>query len=164
MILHGRLKVIVLQILSHKELTGNGIRSEIEKLTGSWKPSPGSIYPLLSKLSDDGFIKFEKVKNQKIYSITKKGRDLSKSMMKIKEGFSKNLSCAANIMGEVDAKIKTCLFKIKSKLDNCKHTMLPNQFELESLEGIIYQKNGTKEKQIKIDKIISEARKKIGQL
>ncbi len=30
----------------------------IERLSyGAWKPSPGSIYPLLSKLTDDGIIK-----------------------------------------------------------------------------------------------------------
>ena len=36
-------------------MSGTEIIEEIEKQTGSWKPSPGSIYPLLAWLQKKGF-------------------------------------------------------------------------------------------------------------
>ena len=39
-------------------MSGSELMEEIEKHTGGhWKPSPGSIYPLLSWLQDNGYIK-----------------------------------------------------------------------------------------------------------
>lgn len=44
---------------------------------GSWKPSPGSVYPLLKKLEHDGLLKHEATAacrgRQLFYSITAKG-------------------------------------------------------------------------------------------
>lgn len=54
----GFLRYRLLKMLSEKSMSGSEIMSEIEKQTnGYWKPSPGSIYPLLSWLQDQGYIK-----------------------------------------------------------------------------------------------------------
>ena len=44
----GLLKFLVLKMINEKPMSGVEIVEEIEKQTGSWKPSSGSIYPLLS--------------------------------------------------------------------------------------------------------------------
>ena len=44
----GLLRFLVLKMLSEKPMSGTEIIEEIQTQTGSWKPSPGSIYPLLS--------------------------------------------------------------------------------------------------------------------
>ena len=54
----GFLRYRLLKMLSEKPMSGSEIMSEIEKQTsGYWKPSPGSIYPLLSWLQDQSYIK-----------------------------------------------------------------------------------------------------------
>ncbi len=58
MVPKGFLRYRVLKLLSEKPMSGSEIMSEIEKETeGRWRPSPGSIYPLLSWLQDKGHIK-----------------------------------------------------------------------------------------------------------
>jgi len=58
MVPKGFLRYQVLKLLDQKTMSGSELMSEIEKQTeGRWRPSPGSIYPLLSWLQDKGYIK-----------------------------------------------------------------------------------------------------------
>ena len=59
----------------------------IENHTGGfWKPSPGSIYPLLSWLQDNGHIKELAVENGlKRYELTESGKSLLEEQKKIRE-------------------------------------------------------------------------------
>lgn len=50
----GLLKFLVLKMISERPMSGVEIVEEIEKQTGSWKPSSGSIYPLLASLYKKG--------------------------------------------------------------------------------------------------------------
>lgn len=69
---HGGLRFYILWILSKTEMTGSELMDEIETQTnGWWKPSPGSIYPLLKSLEEDSMIS---KKEDGKYSITEKGR------------------------------------------------------------------------------------------
>jgi len=75
----GFLRQYVIKLLSEKPMSGSEIIEEIWKRTGGlWKPSPGSIYPLLAWLRDKGFIEEvpTKEKGVKRYSLTEKGRML----------------------------------------------------------------------------------------
>ena len=52
----GLLKFYVFKLLKDKPMSGSEIMEEVEKQTGGqWKPSPGSVYPLLSWLRDNGY-------------------------------------------------------------------------------------------------------------
>jgi DNA-binding PadR family transcriptional regulator len=54
----GFLRYQLLKMLNEKPMSGSEIMTELEaKTNGYWKPSPGSIYPLLSWLQDQGYIK-----------------------------------------------------------------------------------------------------------
>jgi DNA-binding PadR family transcriptional regulator len=53
----GLLKFLVLKMINEKPMSGTEIVEEIEKKTGSWKPSSGSIYPLLARLHKRGLTK-----------------------------------------------------------------------------------------------------------
>jgi len=58
MVPKGFIRYQVLESLNKKPMSGSEIINEIEERTkGRWKPSPGSIYPLLSWLQDNGHIK-----------------------------------------------------------------------------------------------------------
>lgn len=68
------LKYIVLKIISEKPTYGYEIIKTIEvRSNGSWKPSAGSIYPILESLESKGFIQNEEIDRKKVYEITPRG-------------------------------------------------------------------------------------------
>ena len=72
----GSLKIIVLRLLHKEDLTGSEIINQINEKTGFWKPSPGSIYPLMNELNEKKLVELKQDKNQKIYSITPEGKKI----------------------------------------------------------------------------------------
>jgi DNA-binding PadR family transcriptional regulator len=53
----GRLRYFVLWLLNEGPKTGAELINDIEKMTwGWWRPSPGSVYPLLHSMMSEGLI------------------------------------------------------------------------------------------------------------
>jgi len=78
--MRGMLSFLILFLLSKKSMHGQEIATEIGKRKGV-KPSPGTIYPALKKLREEGLIKDTKSGKEITYSITKKGgKSLGASM------------------------------------------------------------------------------------
>src|SRR5438046_768878 len=50
------------------------IRSLEEKSGGRWRPSPGSVYPTLQLLQDEGLLKGEERDGKRVYDLTEEGR------------------------------------------------------------------------------------------
>jgi len=54
---YGGLKILVLHILSDEPKNGAELMDAFDMMThGHWRPSPGSIYPLLSKAVEENLI------------------------------------------------------------------------------------------------------------
>ena len=71
----GDVRAAVLALLAEKPMYGSQIIQEIEDRShGAWKPSPGSVYPTLQLLADDGLIGAEESNGRKTYSLTDEGR------------------------------------------------------------------------------------------
>jgi DNA-binding PadR family transcriptional regulator len=71
----GDVRAAVLAILAEKPMHGYQIIQEIEtRSAGAWKPSPGSVYPTLQMLADEGLIVAEESAGKKTYSLTEAGR------------------------------------------------------------------------------------------
>ena len=89
MVPKGFIRCRVLEALSEKAMSGSEIMEEIQKQTGGfWKPSPGSIYPLLSWLQDNGCIKELPMENGlKRYELTDGGKALLEEQKKIRKKF-----------------------------------------------------------------------------
>ena len=87
MVPKGFIRYHVLEVLNQKPMSGSEIMNEIEKRTGGfWKPSPGSIYPLLAWLQDNGYIKELPIENGlKRYELTKSGKLLFEEQKKIRK-------------------------------------------------------------------------------
>jgi DNA-binding PadR family transcriptional regulator len=87
MVPKGFIRYRVLEALNEKPMSGSEIMSEIEKQTsGFWKPSPGSIYPLLAWLQDNGYIKELPMENGlKRYELTDTGKELLAEQKKIRK-------------------------------------------------------------------------------
>lgn len=73
--MHGRrgLRMWVVSILARSPKNGAEIMASIEEMTqGWWRPSPGSIYPLLNELQAEGLIQ---KRDDGRYELTKASRD-----------------------------------------------------------------------------------------
>jgi DNA-binding PadR family transcriptional regulator len=72
----GLLRFYTFKLLKEKPMSGSEIMEEIEKQTGGrWKPSPGSVYPLLTWLRENGYAEElpREVTGIKRYMLTEKG-------------------------------------------------------------------------------------------
>jgi DNA-binding PadR family transcriptional regulator len=65
----------VLALLLERPMHGYEMIQELESRTGGiWRPSPGSIYPTLQLLEDEGLIEAEATGGRKRYTLTDTGR------------------------------------------------------------------------------------------
>ena len=90
----GFLRYYALRLLNEKPMSGSEIMSEIEKRTdGHWRPSPGSIYPLLAWLQEKGYS--TEVQQQepgvKRYTLTEQGKDFLGEYTKRKKELRKRI-------------------------------------------------------------------------
>jgi DNA-binding PadR family transcriptional regulator len=88
----GFIRYQVLDLLNEKPMSGSEIMNEIEKKTdGQWRPSPGSIYPLLSWLQENSYIKELPTEqdSMKRYMLTDEGKTLWAEQRKIRTKFRK---------------------------------------------------------------------------
>jgi len=74
----GDVRLAVLALLAEGPRHGYQMIQEIsERSGGAWKPSPGSIYPVLSALQDEGLVDDEKIDGRRVFSLTDAGRALA---------------------------------------------------------------------------------------
>ncbi len=70
----GDVRVAILALLSEQPMHGYQVINEIgERSGGSWKPSPGSVYPTLQLLTDEGLLRAEESNGRKTYALTDAG-------------------------------------------------------------------------------------------
>jgi DNA-binding PadR family transcriptional regulator len=71
----GDVRAAVLLLLNEEPLHGYQLIQQIGvRSNGAWTPSPGSVYPVLSQLEDEGLITIERVDGRKTASLTDDGR------------------------------------------------------------------------------------------
>lgn len=80
----GLLRHIIPRLLRTKEMTGTEIMQRLNDLTdGEWNPSPGTIYPLLSSLEEEGFIEASNIEGRsKTYCLTAKSKEHMAKLVK----------------------------------------------------------------------------------
>jgi DNA-binding PadR family transcriptional regulator len=71
------LKYWMINILAKRgEMTGAMLTDKMEQMShGQFRPSPGSVYPLLNDLAGNGYLRARTSNNMKYYSLTEKGRE-----------------------------------------------------------------------------------------
>lgn len=95
------LDILVLSIIRNRNnISGYEIIQEInKKFNPMWRASPGTIYPLLSRLNEKGFVETEEFiddnnRQKKIYRITVQGEE------KLKEVLKNNFEPSMNTLGD----------------------------------------------------------------
>ena len=71
----GDVRAAILAVLAEQPMNGYQIIQEIaERSGGVWKPSPGSIYPTLQQLEDEGLVTADAEVGRRTFTLTDEGR------------------------------------------------------------------------------------------
>lgn len=168
MMLKNQLKLIVLKKLDDKSLSGYDLIKEIYISTGSWKPSFGSMYPLLKELRHNRLVTVKVIERKKIYSITSLGRKTLKEALETSQNIIENMAkefkmmeniCSMHEKKHLDAVIKKihtdkAIFGgFTDEMDRFQRTMM----------NIITRKK-TKSKEYEIKKILNDTISKLNRI
>ena len=70
----GDIRAAVLALVAEQPRHGYEIIQEIaERTGGAWRPSPGSVYPTLSQLEDEGLVRVEQSDGRRVVHLTEAG-------------------------------------------------------------------------------------------
>jgi DNA-binding PadR family transcriptional regulator len=71
----GDVRAALLVLLAEEPRNGYGLMQEIEQRSGGvWRPSPGSVYPALQQLEDEGLVRAVESGGRKQYELSDEGR------------------------------------------------------------------------------------------
>jgi DNA-binding PadR family transcriptional regulator len=71
----GDIRAAILALLGEGPRNGYQIMQELEERSrGMWRPSPGSVYPALQQLEDEGLIRGEAAGGGRTFALTDEGR------------------------------------------------------------------------------------------
>ena len=71
----GDVKLAIVILLAEEPRHGYQIIQELgTRSNGMWRPSPGSIYPTLQAMEDEGLVTAEIVEGKKVYSLSESGK------------------------------------------------------------------------------------------
>lgn len=71
----GDVRAAILDVLSVEPMNGYQIIQEIsERSGGAWKPSPGSVYPTVQQLEDEGLVEGVDSDRRRLLTLTDEGR------------------------------------------------------------------------------------------
>jgi DNA-binding PadR family transcriptional regulator len=71
----GNVRAAILLLLDDTPRNGYQVMQELEERSGgAWRPSPGSVYPALQLLADEGLIRGETREGGTVYELTDAGR------------------------------------------------------------------------------------------
>jgi DNA-binding PadR family transcriptional regulator len=71
----GDVRAAMLALLAERPMHGYEVIQELGERTGGvWQPSPGSVYPTLQLLEDEGLVSVEESDGRKRYTLTQEGK------------------------------------------------------------------------------------------
>jgi DNA-binding PadR family transcriptional regulator len=71
----GDVRAATIALLAEEPMHGYQIITELtERSGGVWRPSPGSVYPTLQALEDQGLVTADKSEGRRVFSLTDDGR------------------------------------------------------------------------------------------
>ena len=123
----GFLSYGALRILSRTPMSGSELMEEIERRTG-WRPSPGSIYPLLAKLKEGSLIEEAESKEtcMKRFSLTEKGKEMLKEYDRRREVFKRKFHSIRRIWLKIYREMDEDLYQSSVRLFEALESISPH--------------------------------------
>lgn len=97
----GFLKFYILKLLSGDNYTGYGLIQAIEKETGFWKPSTGSVYPLLESLEEEGLIECGDLEDGSGYMLTPEGKQVYEEAEEAREKMRQSIKQSMIVFSQI---------------------------------------------------------------
>jgi DNA-binding PadR family transcriptional regulator len=71
----GNVRAAILALLAEEPRHGYAVMNELaERSGGLWRPSPGSVYPVLAQLQDEGLVSATDADGRRVFALTDAGR------------------------------------------------------------------------------------------
>jgi DNA-binding PadR family transcriptional regulator len=68
-------RAAILALLAEEPRHGYSIMTELaDRSEGMWRPSPGSVYPVLQQLQDEGLVTSADAEGRRVFTLTEEGR------------------------------------------------------------------------------------------
>ena len=115
---HGSLRLYLLRLLDEEPRHGyEVIRLLRDRFMGVYSPSPGTIYPRLARLEEEGLVTHDEVDGRKVYRITEAGRDELRSRSDELDELEEELSASvSNIVREVREDVRQTVRSLREEL------------------------------------------------
>src|SRR5436309_7685856 len=106
----GDIRTAALLLLAEEPRNGYQIMQDIEERSGGvWRPSPGSVYPALQQLEDEGLVRATETDWRKQFELTdagkayvaERGEDMPPPWEEMSGDYSDDMRAAGNLMREV---------------------------------------------------------------
>ncbi|MEU5862179.1 MULTISPECIES: PadR family transcriptional regulator [unclassified Nonomuraea] len=115
---HGRLRLYLLKLLEESPRHGyEVIRLLQDRFLGVYSPSPGTIYPRLARLEEEGLVTHEVVDGKKVFSITDKGREELNARLDELDDLEQEISASVrDIAREVKEDVRDTVKSLRDEL------------------------------------------------
>ncbi len=115
---HGSLRLYLLRLLDEEPRHGyEVIRLLRDRFMGVYSPSPGTIYPRLARLEEEGLVTHDEVDGRKVYRITEAGREELRSRSDELDELEEELSASvSDIAREVREDVRQTVRSLREEL------------------------------------------------
>jgi len=115
---HGSLRLYLLRLLDEEPRHGyEVIRLLRDRFMGVYSPSPGTIYPRLARLEEEGLVTHDEVDGRKVYRITETGREELRSRSDELDELEEELSASvSDIVREVREDVRQTVRSLREEL------------------------------------------------
>jgi DNA-binding PadR family transcriptional regulator len=122
---HGRLRLYLLKLLEESPRHGyEVIRLLQDRFLGVYSPSPGTIYPRLARLEEEGLVTHEVVTGKKVYRLTDAGRaELEHRMDELAELEDELTESVRDIAREVQEDVRDTVRSLREELTQAAREM-----------------------------------------
>lgn len=122
---HGRLRLYLLRLLDEEPRHGyEVIRLLRDRFMGVYAPSPGTIYPRLARLEEEGLVTHDEENGRKVYRITEAGREELRSRGDELDELEEELSASvSDIVREVREDVRETVRSLREELTRAAREM-----------------------------------------
>src|SRR5205823_2979741 len=115
---HCSLRLYLLRLLDEEPRHGyEVIRLLRDRFMGVYSPSPGTIYPRLARLEEEGLVTHDEVDGRKVYRITEAGREELRSRSDELDELEEELSASvSDIVREVREDVRQTVRSLREEL------------------------------------------------
>jgi DNA-binding PadR family transcriptional regulator len=115
---HGRLRLYLLRLLDEEPRHGyEVIRLLRDRFMGVYAPSPGTIYPRLARLEEEGLVTHDEENGRKVYRITEAGREELRNRGDELDELEEELSASvSDIVREVREDVRETVRSLREEL------------------------------------------------